>query len=222
MEIPHLKLGAVYLGEFHPDPVRVIAFDKDVLMYDIWFPHKNAWAMAKLNRNLTYYRTSTDIFRKHFLYMRMDEYTETEFTIHRPDLPFSFAQFRDIEWHQDMPTSLAEIESILASTDAVKKNDSKSYLDVPKIYLSPFGPNGAWKPAMLISALNGQTFTKAELLWHAWQLQEPHLREKRLVRGVGLHRSGLHKRIPSYYIWGAGSRMDEPDLTMSLPNQLIS
>ena len=50
-------------------------------------------------------------------------------------------------------------------------------------------------------------FTDAELLVAAWEIQAPHLRAEVRTEGVGLHRSGLHRRIPSYYIWGSQSRL---------------
>jgi hypothetical protein len=78
----------------------------------------------------------------------------------------------------------------------------------PSIYLAPFGPNNGARPATLLEASDGKAFTAAELLWLAWKLPKPHLGSSPLTRGIGLHRAGFQRKTPSYYIWGALSRLD--------------
>jgi hypothetical protein len=55
MKPPPISLGAVYEAQWSPYLVRVVAFDESVVMYDVWWPHKNAWAMSKLVSPFSYY-----------------------------------------------------------------------------------------------------------------------------------------------------------------------
>jgi len=143
--------------------------------------------------------------------VRTDEYTEAEFELHRPDLPFSFAQFSTIQWYDAMPETITQVDAILTATsEPFRQNGPPHFLDAPRVFLATFGPKDSSKPATLVEAEDGKRFTEAELLRSAWRLQQPHLRETRLTSGVGLYRAGLQKRIPSYYIWGSRSRLDGP------------
>jgi len=83
------------------------------------------------------------------------------------------------------------------------------HLPAQAIYLASFGPQGTSRPTTLIPAQNGRSLTELEVLWHAWQLQAPYLRERQLTKGVGLHRLGIQRQKPSYYIWGSSSRLEE-------------
>lgn len=80
-------------------------------------------------------------------------------------------------------------------------------LDAPRIFLEPFGPQGGPKPSALVAAENAKTFNVEEVLWHAARLQFQHLRDEKIIQGVGIHRSGFQRALPSYYVWGAKSRM---------------
>jgi hypothetical protein len=55
MHSQQIALGSVYETEPSPNPVRVVVFDDQVVMYDTWWPHKGACAMAKLLGAFTYY-----------------------------------------------------------------------------------------------------------------------------------------------------------------------
>jgi hypothetical protein len=58
-------LGDVYRLSDVADPVRVIAFDPHVVMYDTWWPEKSAWSMARLSGQYAYYRLPSDYFARH-------------------------------------------------------------------------------------------------------------------------------------------------------------
>ena len=66
------------------------------------------------------------------------------------------------------------------------------------------------KPTTLLTAQDGESFTEVEMLWHAWQLQAPYLRERQIAKGIGIHRLGIQRRKPSYSIWGAKSKLEMP------------
>ncbi len=195
MKPSSLALGAVFNAQWSPEPVRVVAFDESVVMYDTWWPHKHSWAMSKLLGSFTYYRLPRTYFESHATYLRTDLYSQQEQAVHRPDLPFQFAQRSQLSWYDPWPDhSSATVQGPVLRTAAV--------------LLEPFGPRDSAKPAVLVHAQNGESFTEDEILSYARALQTPHLGPERLTSGVGVYRSGIKKRLPSYYIWGSKSRLD--------------
>jgi hypothetical protein len=197
----HIALGVVFEIDSSPYPMRVIAYDDAEVMYDVWWPHKNAWAMASLLGNFTYYRLARDYVEANGRGIRIDPLSDKEQQIHRPDLPFAVAQRESISWY-DGPWAQAVIST-------------RPVLAVNAIYLSPFGPRDSAKPPVLIQADNGEHFTELELLTKASELQHPLVGDVRLTEGVGIYRAGIKKRTPSYYIWGARSRADAPPVALS-------
>ncbi|MFC7517510.1 hypothetical protein ACFQUU_21090 [Herbaspirillum sp. GCM10030257] len=204
-----LELGAVYKPDWDERLIRVIAFDNNVVMYDVWWPGVEGWGLGKLTGKVAYYRISTQLLLARASYVRTDEYSELEFKTNRPDLPFSFSQSTALNWYDQVPENIERLAHIFEVCGEGAGAACAPCLGTAQVYVSPFGPKGSSKPAILIKADDGNAFTVAELLWNAWQLQLPNLRETRLTDGVGLYRLGLQKQIPSYYIWGAKSRLEE-------------
>lgn len=202
MTLNDLHVGAVFQPQWDSRPLRVIAFDEETVMYDCWWSHIPGWGIDSLNRNISYYRVSTSLVLSKCEYLRTEQYTEIELAAHRPDLPFSFAQFADIDWPAACPASSDEFPNHCASYHC-----SQLRLDAAKIYLQPFGPKGSSKPGVIIEAENPAGFTESEILWHAARLQSPFLREIKVTTGIGIYRSGIQRKLPSYYIWGSRSRM---------------
>lgn len=200
------ELGAVYRTEWSNDLIRVIAFDATVVFYDVWRSDIGDWELAARKGNISYYRIFAPFLFASAVYVRTDEYSDAELKRHRPDLPMSFAVVRGVEWTPTPPHAASDIEAMLRTSvdDSVSVH---GVLHIPAVYLEPFGPKGSSKPGTLITAQDGSAFTGGELLWRAWQLQAPHLRALGRVKGVGLHRSGTRRGIPSYYIWGSDSRL---------------
>jgi len=194
MSTSAITLGAVFKTDWHPERMRVIAFDNDVVMYDIWWSHRGSWAMSKLLGNYSYYRLPRILFEEHASLLGSEPLTEKEVQVHRPDLPFAFATRQSLSWYDQWPENLP--------------TESEEALQAPAIYLAAFGPRDSSKPAVLVHAENGLSFTDTELLLAAKSIQDPHVRESPLTRGVGIYRSGIQKRLPSYYLWGAKSRLD--------------
>jgi len=205
MILNDLHIGAVFQPQWDSRPLRVIAFDEEIVMYDCWWPHIPGWGIDSINRTISYYRIPTSLLLNKGKYLRTEEYTEAELAVHRPDLPFSFARFADLEWPTVCPVTSEEFPD---GSFACKNDEhSQPYLDATKIYLQPFGPKGSSKPGFIIEAENSTGFTVAEILWHAARLQSPFLREIRVTTGIGTYRSGIQRKLPSYYIWGSKSRM---------------
>jgi hypothetical protein len=201
-----LHVGAVFQLEWDSRPIRVIAFDDEQVMYDCWWPHVPGWGIDSLNRAISYLRLPLSLLLKKSTYLRTDEYTEAELCIHRPDLPFGFARFADLEW---LSIPLAAENDFPGKTSFMAGVEvSNPLLHTAKLYLLPFGPKGSVKPGVLLESENPVGFTVDEVLWHAARLQAPHLREIRVTTGVGIYRLGIQRKLPSYYIWGAKSRME--------------
>lgn len=206
MKNQSIELGAVFQAEWSANPIRIVAFDSSVVMYDTWWPHKEAWGMEKLNGKFSYYRLPLALLLKRAKYLRTEKYSEKEASVHRPDLPFAFAQYKFLDWYDQEPKSLEHLENTLSSSPSRAKD---LRLTLPAIYLSPFGPKDSSKPAILVHAKDGESFSESEILWHAWQSQYPHLGTRHLTSGVGVYRSGVQRSIPSYYIWGSQSKLEQ-------------
>nr|WP_143028963.1 hypothetical protein [Massilia sp. PDC64] len=205
MTLNDLHVGAVFQPQWDTRPLRVIAFDEETVMYDCWWPHIPGWGIESLNRHIAYYRVPTSLLLSKGEYLRTEEYTEVELSIHRPDLPFGFARFPNIEWPTVCPVSPDEFPN--DSSTCASHQSSRLRLDAAKIYLQPFGPKGSSKSGVMIEAENPAGFTVREILWHAARLQSPFLREIKVTTGIGIYRSGIQRKLPSYYIWGSKSRM---------------
>lgn len=203
MKIEDLELGAVFQPEWDARPIRVLAFDSAQVMYDSWLPHASRWGIDSFSRHISYYRIPISLVLNKALYLRTEKYTEQERAVHRPDLPFSFARIDGLEWPMTCPTTMHDFPQSLSQA----ANGEQELLDTPRVFLEPFGPKGGPKPSALIAAKNEKTFNVEEMLWHAARLQFQHLRDEKIIQGVGIYRSGIQRGLPSYYIWGAKSRM---------------
>lgn len=202
-----MRIGAVFQTEWNSRPIRVIAFDDNLVMYDSWQPDVPGWGIDSLNRTISYLRIPLSLLLSKSKYLRTEEYCEAELSIHRPDLPFSFAQSANVEWPSISPKTKEDFSAITSS--GPHSEASRSILDTSKLYLHPFGPKGSFKPGVVLESENPSGFTIDEVLWHAARLQSPYLREIKVTTGVGIYRSGIQRKLPSYYIWGAKSRMEE-------------
>ena len=198
METSIVVLDGVYELPDVSDPVRVIVFDRNVVMYDTWWSHKNAWSMACLTGRYSYYRLPTGYFERHSRYLRTDALTQLEIDIHRPDLPFAIAQHEDLSWHEEWGRDGAV--GGLSQTGPV--------ILTPAVYLASFGPKDGQNPAVLIKARDGAGFSETELLLYVYDIQRLHLGGERLTKGVGIYRFGIRGTLPSYYLWGSRSRLD--------------
>ena len=206
MTLRDLHVGAVFQPQWDSRLLRVIAFDDETVMYDCWWPHIPGWGIDSLNRTLSYYRIPTSLLLSKAKYLRTEEYTEAELAVHRPDLPFGFARFAALDWPTVCPATPEEFPN--GSFSCENDQCGHSYLDTAKIYLQPFGPKGSSKPGVMIEAENSVGFSVSEILWHAARLQSQFLRENKLTTGIGIYRSGIQRKLPSYYIWGSKSRME--------------
>lgn len=181
--------------------MRVVAYDDVEVMYDVWWQHKSAWAMASLLGDFAYFRMPRHSVQTEARFVRVDPLTDRELQVHRPDLPFAVARHAGLSWYDRSWPKHA------LGTHAV--------LNIARIYLAPFGPRDSAKPSALIEADNGESFTEFELLVKAKRLQDQFIGDVALTDGLGIYRAGIKKRTPSFYIWGSKSRAEAPSRVVS-------
>ncbi|BCJ46464.1 hypothetical protein GCM10010168_61030 [Actinoplanes ianthinogenes] len=202
MSFSSIKAGTVFRWAHDERPARVLVHADEIVMYDSWWPHLNAWGHANLRearRGATsYYATSASTVLAKANYLRDEPLTDEEEALHRPDLPFAVVRRPEISW----PASAADLSGFIAAFET-----EDFALAAPDVCLEPFGPGGGTKRAIRVSADDKTRLPAAELLRKAAELQMPNLRDRSVVEGVGIYRSGLYGGRPSFYLWGAASKL---------------
>ena len=202
MNSRNITVGDVYEVSSQPNPLRVVGVDEHVVMYDTWWPHKNAWGMERLGGTFTYYRMARSFFEARSRLLRSDPLSSLELNVHRPDLPFALARRNDLSWYEQWDESRAfHVNTV---------EESVSALEASQVFLVPFGPRDSAKPPVLVCAEDRLSFSVPELLRAAHAVQVPFLGDVRLTAGVGIYRSGIKKRIPMFYLWGAKPKHEAP------------
>ncbi|MFJ8582814.1 hypothetical protein [Micromonospora sp. NPDC093277] len=168
--------------------------DSDVVMYDAWWPHLEAWGLADLAAIKRHYVTSVSAVEEKATHLRTVPLTADEMAVHRPDLPFAAVQDVAMTW---------------SSGDTGRVTDARAELSASQVYLLPFGPGGGTKAGVRVAADNGNAFTVGELFRKAQAVQARHLGDVLPGAGAGIYRSGLQRGLPAYYLWGAVSRLHE-------------
>lgn len=210
MERTWVEVGAVYRWSHDDRPCRVLIHDTDVVMYDGWWPDLEDWGLAKLQeikrQRINYYVTLISAVMEKATYLRTEPLTDDEVAMHRPDLPFSLAQCAAMQWPAELPRTAADLAERWRAAGCLDAGAGAT-LNASEIYLYPFGPKGGQKAGVRVKADNGTAFTTEELIWKAATLQAAHIGNVLPTQGVGLYRTGLHRGIPGYYLWGNESQL---------------
>jgi hypothetical protein len=187
----------------------VLACDGDVAMYDSWWPHLGTWGLANLGevkrRRVNYYVATASTVAQKATFVRSEPLTAAEISLYRPDLPFAVAQCPVLSWLAEAPGSS---EAAARGWRSAGCPEAKA-LGASAVYLFPFGPRGGQRAGVRVKADNGTSFSGDELVWKASLVQAPFVRAAASVQGVGIHRSGLNRGIPAYYLWGSQSRLHD-------------
>jgi hypothetical protein len=200
-----MGLGDIYQTKFHPDPLRIIAFDDFEVFYDGYWSTLDSWTFSDgiLNKKCFYYRAPPYIFLHDSELLREQPLTEKEFAVFRPDLPLRLCRSNHVQW---LANQFSDIDTYLESLmKAGFELSQEIVLDSPEVFLYAYKPKKGVPKSVRITAKNGIGFTNIELLWNAQILQAAHLKEDS-SNGVGLFRLGHEKKMPSYYI---GNYFDE-------------
>lgn len=222
MDHRRVELGAVYrwphddtclLRAGHDDNdhlMRVLMYDDNVAMYDAWWPHLGNWGLANLQQvkrqRIAYYVATVGTVLEKAAYVRTEPLSGDEVTLHRPDLPLSFAQCTALSWPAEVPGSAAQMAARVRAAGCRDARDGAT-LSASAIYLFPFGPKGGERTGVRVRADNKAAFTAEEILWKAAVVQAPLIRDEVAVHGVGIYRDGLLRGIPGFYLWGAVSKL---------------
>ncbi len=209
MEPAWVQVGAVFRWSHDDRPMRVLVHDRDVVMYDAWWPHLDAWGLADVQlirkERIGYYVALASTLAEHASYVRLDPLTDDEVGIHRPDLPVAVGQCAAICWPSKVPEAAARFAQDWRAAGC----PDGAMLQAPEVYLYPFGPDGGvWAVAgARVQAANGTAFTAEELLFKAAVIQAPFISDAAPTQGIGIYRDGLYRGIPTYYLGGFESRL---------------
>jgi hypothetical protein len=210
MEPARVEVGAVYRWSHDDRLVHVLAHDSGVVMYDAWWPDLETWGLAKLEeikrQRISYYVTTVSALTEKATYLRTDPLTDHEVALHRPDLPLSVGQSEVMQWPAEVYETAAHLVARSRAPGSLEVGEDATF-DATEVVLYPFGPNGGQRAGVRVKADNGIAFTAGEFLWKAAAVQAPYIGEVAPTRGVGIYRSGLHRGIPSYYLWGSESKL---------------
>ncbi|MEV0430434.1 hypothetical protein [Micromonospora sp. NPDC050495] len=202
-------MGAVLRWPHDDRPLRVIAHDRGVVMYDTWWPHLGRWGLADLGevkkRRVSYYVATASALTEKAAYVRSEPLTKDEVALHRPDLPFAVGQCEVLSWPAEAPEST----EALARRRRAAGGPEGEALAVSEVYLLPFGPKGRERAGVRVEADNGTSFSWDELVWKAAVIQAPLVRAGASVPGIGIYRSGVYRGVPAYYLWGSQSRLHD-------------
>ncbi len=191
-------------------PIRILMVDDQEVFYDVWWEHTQNWGMAKKGRCI-YYRVSLAFAQANTVFLRNDPLSESEIAWHQPDLPMRVGCTNSWLWSNRGYDTLSEFRTaLIESYGAMLEGFEEQIVNTPKVTLIPIGPSGGFKTSATVEALNGVSFSQLELLWHA------HLAQKKYVSthrdGVGIYRSGIDRRLPSYYLAGPISLLEAEEL----------
>lgn len=194
----NLIIGGVYSTDWDERPHRVLAYDSYELFYDGWWEHKNDWGLKCNNGKFIFLRCSTSRFAETAKLIRVDPLSSEELIKYKLNMPFRVCRHKEFSWSESSFKYLqdyvkyCEQQKVEFSNEPIIKTD--------KIILQPFGPTGGLKKSIVVEADNGNYFLEAELLWKAHNIQAEY---KTFINyGIGLYRSGISKKLASYYIGG--------------------
>ncbi|WP_282610524.1 hypothetical protein [Pelagibius sp. Alg239-R121] len=202
-----LTPGSVIKRNWDERLVRILLCDGVEALYEIWWDHLSCWEFSKLSEKGAYSRIKTSDLLEDSEILRVEPLTTEEISAHRPDLPLRLLRSTQTHWvhgHFDDPAAL--VGSLSEQPSDIGLSSNEIILSTHKVALSPVGPEGGYKKGVIVEAQDVAGFTAKELFWHANRLQTPFVKQEDLQEGIGLYRSGIFKKLPSFYLWGALDR----------------
>jgi hypothetical protein len=180
-----MNLGDVFITEWDNSTVKVIGLDEFQVFYDAYTPHDNKWIFSEnFNKTCYFYTAERIAFEQKSLFKGNEPLTDRELHYFQPELPFRLGRYSSISWDMDVEGSL--------------NNTNEPVLKANKIFLRPFGKNGTFKKASLLTSVNSEGFYEEELILSAQQLQMD--TGNAASNGIGIFRLGIEKGLPLYYI----------------------
>lgn len=186
MSITKLEIGGIYKTDFDDLPIKIISFDDYEVLYDAQW-EKGKWMFSNnLRRKTSFYRISTNSFKKKSTFIKNIDFREREVQTLRPHLPLRFGRFKNYSWDNLKQEDLENIKREL--------NNKK--LNIDRVILIPYGPQGGFKKGVEIK--NEDNLSFFEIVKNAKDIQRSINEEP--SNGIGIYRNGFEKGIPSFYI----------------------
>ena len=179
-----LLLGGIYQTTWDARPFRIIGYDEFSIFYDCQIDAPNWVFASNLKRKCHFYKVPTNLFTEKATLIDVAPLSKSEFEVFRPDLPIAFGRHKNLNWNS------FEINEIDASINDLLKSS--------ELILVPTGKKGGLNKGTKIVSQNNSFFKYIEILLAAKDLQLSI--NDTLKNGIGLHRLGIDKGIPSYYI----------------------
>lgn len=175
-----MKPGEIYNSDFDERPFRIIGLDEHEVFYDCMWQEGQWTFSGNFKANSIYYRMPVIAFKTRCQQTGFQELTEEELSFFRPDLPLRFGRTRQLNWNDFDP----------------EQNLDSGKIDIQKIVLVPYGPNGGHKRGAVIDDDSGLSIQS--IIFKAKELQEAV--NPKVSNGIGFYRLGTQRGIPSYAI----------------------
>jgi hypothetical protein len=196
-----INLGDVLKENDDKSIIRIIGIDDYEVFYDSWWEHDESWGLSK-SRSASFYRLEKMFCLNNYTVIRNEPLNEKEMLKFSPHLPHRTSNLINWSWSQDGFSSIESFKIKLGNlTNNLKLQKS---IKSSKVVIIPLGPNGGYKPKVTLTPDNGHSFCPIELLWKAHNVQAKY--KTNIESGVGIYRSGISNKIPSYYLGGRGDK----------------
>ena len=192
----NIKPGAVYRTAWDGQLIKIFG-SEDYQVFDTILDEGKGWRVEcyphpeKLR--ITFPRLPVWLLGEKAEFIREEDCNANWIKIARPDLPFNLLRSRSVIW-----------EDLIKNADEkfLKSHfkDLEFELNISRVVLLPLRKNGNYLKPVKVESKGGGNLRYKEILLAAVEAQ--HEQSKAVYEGVGLHRSGLEKGIPSYYIGG--------------------
>jgi hypothetical protein len=193
-----LIAGGVYKSDLSNRLIRLISFDDTDIFYDVWWEHTNDWGnKSSLKQKVYFYCASISRFVQGTTHLRTDPLSNAELKVCRPDLPHHLLRYKKLSWGDQPFANISDCEAWFRGQGI--NPDKLPAVDAAQLALVPQDAKDNSKKTVVAHAANGSFFTGAELLFHAYNAQAPYMTWED-ENGIGLHRLGFEKGMPSYYI----------------------
>lgn len=204
-----MKQGEIYLVKCEYDylttPIliytRVICFDNIEVLFDEKSIEDEDWIINnKKLKTMLFSRTTKKFLTNQQKLVDFKPLEDWQIDLLKPYLPIRFGRFRDVSWGDEF---LNEEKTIIEFLRANNCDNEQIILNVNQIYLKGINKNEFPGKPILIEAKNKINFQLSEILSIANKIMMSIKSNKNFKsNGIGIYRSGIKSRIPTYYIWG--------------------
>ena len=176
----------------------LLAFDEVQILYDGWWDYTDTWSLRSSDKDRLFYKDFTFNFKQLSTCVGYEEITPGEIQKFGLDLPMNVCRHKNFQWGQKSFSIQADFTSYCRDMQMELTGDI--VLNVSQVVLIPYSFELGMQEGIIITADNHSFFTQAELLWKAYNIQSSN--PGFVTEGVGLHRQGWEKKLPSFYIGG--------------------